>query len=157
QSVIADVYLVWEQREKQTATSAEDLAHSHSLAARRGIFRELVLKRRSSDRHNRDEILSAVPTKPTVSWRSESSSFVGYGHVSLQDLSRFLNAPLDSSLKAKLVRHLLAGCPSCREQLFRLGWDEERLGSLLYLKSFDPLEALWTNTGRGYNYDQAFA
>jgi tetratricopeptide (TPR) repeat protein len=54
---------------------------------------------------------------------------------------------------ARIIRHLLAGCPVCREQLDQMGWEKARLERLLTLRASEaeipPSE--W------YNYSHAFA
>src|SRR5436309_8682842 len=73
------------------------------------------------------------------------------------DLEAFLHSgsrPLDATTKNRLVRHLLAACPIYHAQLRDMGWEETRLGSLLYLPSTEPGKF---SIGKEYNYDQAFA
>ncbi|HBL26136.1 MAG TPA: hypothetical protein DD490_04795 [Acidobacteria bacterium] len=58
-------------------------------------------------------------------------------------------------MEARLLRHLLAGCPSCRQQLYNLGWDRARLTRLFDL----PREGDRNSSRRpgGHDYSAAFA
>jgi tetratricopeptide (TPR) repeat protein len=80
-------------------------------------------------------------------------------HPVPQDFERFLRSASHSANPARnalLIRHLLAGCSFCCEQLSTMGWDLNRLDRLLHLQSSEE------NTNRGsssdrYSYSGAFA
>lgn len=63
------------------------------------------------------------------------------GHPTTEDLNLFLSRPANTARNGRVVRHLLAECPACREQLRRTGWPEERLERLLQVSTSDPGEA----------------
>jgi tetratricopeptide (TPR) repeat protein len=68
----------------------------------------------------------------------------------LRDASR----PGDAVSNARIIRHLLAGCPACREQLNEMGWEGARLERLLTLRAG---ESQGSSTFERYDYTQAFA
>jgi tetratricopeptide (TPR) repeat protein len=82
-------------------------------------------------------------------------------HPTIDDFETlFLSAPRQGQApgRALATRHLLAGCPSCREQLREAGLDEERLYRLVSLSAedvrrADEREPAWA----GFNYGEAFA
>jgi tetratricopeptide (TPR) repeat protein len=58
---------------------------------------------------------------------------------------------------ARILRHLLAGCPVCRDQLQTMGWSPERLDRLVFLPgAFSGLKDTSKVAQSGYNYDGAF-
>lgn len=78
-------------------------------------------------------------------------------HPTLDDFEGFLrntSRPDRVASNARVVRHLLAGCPSCREQLDGMGWGGKRLERLLYLRAERQMDQ---DEGRGYDYSPAFA
>jgi tetratricopeptide (TPR) repeat protein len=82
-------------------------------------------------------------------------------HPSTEDLEGFLR---DASQRghadrnAVILRHLLASCAVCRDRLTLLGWSGARLENLVYLPGGRPEdENRKDGTGKGYNYDRAFA
>src|SRR5437588_2731092 len=80
-------------------------------------------------------------------------------HPVTEDLERFVQSasrPSDANGNARLIRHLLADCATCRGGLSELGWDSNRLERLLYLPGGD--ESVTNPVSKHlYNYDQAFA
>lgn len=57
----------------------------------------------------------------------------------------------------RILRHLLAGCPVCRDQLQAMGWSPERLDRLVFLPgAFSGLKGTLQVAQNGYNYDGAF-
>jgi tetratricopeptide (TPR) repeat protein len=69
----------------------------------------------------------------------------------LLDASR----PVDAASNARIIRHLLAGCPACREQLDEMGWEGVRLERLLTLRGHDS-ESFAVSDRERYNYSPAF-
>lgn len=58
---------------------------------------------------------------------------------------------------ARVLRHLLAGCLVCRDQLQAMGWSPERLDRLVFLPgAFSGLKGTSQVAQNGYNYDRAF-
>ena len=56
----------------------------------------------------------------------------------------------------RILRHLLAECRVCRDQLDVMGWSSSRLERLVYLPGGDgPTEM--PKRGNAYDYDRAFA
>lgn len=77
-------------------------------------------------------------------------------HPTTTEFQAFLrdaSQPVDAAPNARIIRHLLAGCPICREQLDQMGWEKARLERLLTLRAS---EAEIPPSER-YNYSQAFA
>ncbi len=65
---------------------------------------------------------------------------------------------IDPYVKKSVVRHLLAGCPTCCTTLGIMGWEGKRLERLLHLPGNEPEEVVPTPNDRNqYSYDQAFA
>jgi tetratricopeptide (TPR) repeat protein len=59
-------------------------------------------------------------------------------HPTLDDFTALFRSaprPLHASRRALATRHLLAGCPSCRERLRAAGWEERRLDRLVSLSA----------------------
>ena len=78
-------------------------------------------------------------------------------HPVPDDFERFLHSSLaDSTRNAQLIRHLLADCPTCRQRLDMMGWDQNRLEHLLRLPGTD-VDASVTSGCNAYDYDKAFA
>ena len=59
------------------------------------------------------------------------------GHPSNEDLNLFLSRPANTARNGRVVRHLLAECPACKEQLRQTGWPEGRLERLLQISTSD--------------------
>ena len=77
-------------------------------------------------------------------------------HPTLDEFEGFLrNAarPDRVASNARVVRHLLAGCHPCREQLDLMGWGGKRLERLLYLRAGRAEDR---EDGVGYDYSPAF-
>lgn len=75
-------------------------------------------------------------------------------HPTAEDFESFLrdaSRPGHAARNARILRHLLADCPSCRNQLQASGWTGDRLERLVYLPGGSS-EAL-----NGYDYGRAFA
>jgi tetratricopeptide (TPR) repeat protein len=75
-------------------------------------------------------------------------------HPTAEDFESFLrdaSRPGHAARNARILRHLLAGCPSCRNQLQVSGWTGERLERLVYLPGRSP------EVQGGYDYGRAFA
>lgn len=75
-------------------------------------------------------------------------------HPTAEDFESFLrdaSRPGHAARNARILRHLLADCPNCRNQLQASGWTGERLERLVYLPGRSS-----ENHG-GYDYGQAFA
>ena len=78
-------------------------------------------------------------------------------HPTLDDFEGFLrNAfrPDRIAANARVVRHLLAGCHTCREQLDGMGWGGKRLERLLYLRAERQMDQ---EESASYDYSSAFA
>ena len=78
-------------------------------------------------------------------------------HPAATDLETFINnasaSPRNPAV-TRIVRHLLAGCPICQEQLLRLGWSPRRLERLVRL----PVgQRDWKAASLSNAYDAAFA
>jgi len=165
QDAITSVHSEWEQEERRREKSAEELARAHAAAAQRGVLRDLVLKRQAGHTSSgRAEV--AVPDRrlpwvvpfaaSTPSTVSSGSGLSIYGHATPQVIGQFLNVSPAPTPMHNLVRHLLAGCRTCSEQLLSLGWNESRLASLLYLHTSEPKDSV-ESSPPPYNYDQAFS
>lgn len=62
-------------------------------------------------------------------------------HPTIPELQAFLmnaSQPVNAAPNARIIRHLLATCPVCREQLDQMGWGGARLERLLTLRSGNP-------------------
>ncbi len=81
------------------------------------------------------------------------------GHPSNEDLNLFLSRPANTARNGRVVRHLLAECPACREQLHRIGWPEDRLERLLRISSpnLGDLESAGLGPSAIPSYDTAFS
>jgi tetratricopeptide (TPR) repeat protein len=82
-------------------------------------------------------------------------------HPTVEDLESFLrnaSRPGHAARNARILRHLLADCSDCRDQLQVLGWTEARLERLVYLPggTFRTSESLMSEKGE-YDYSRAFA
>ncbi|HYG63803.1 MAG TPA: tetratricopeptide repeat protein [Thermoanaerobaculia bacterium] len=77
-------------------------------------------------------------------------------HPTAEDFNGFLSTATGQGAAARnalVLRHLLADCDTCREQLSAMGWDGRRLDRLLYLPGAEPLERQQVS----YDYSAAFA
>lgn len=80
-------------------------------------------------------------------------------HPTIEDFESFLRStagPKSAARNARVLRHLLAECSSCRDQLGGMGWGEQRLSSLLRFP-VDRGESHAVETVASSGYDQAFA
>src|SRR5262249_48286586 len=80
------------------------------------------------------------------------------GHPSTEDLSLFLSQPANTARNGRVVRHLLAECPTCRERLRQSGWPEERLERLLRISNseMEDVESAGFSPAATQSYDRAF-
>lgn len=79
-------------------------------------------------------------------------------HPTAEDFEGFLrNAlhPGKGARNARVLRHLLAGCPTCRDRLQTLGWDSTRLERLVFLPG--NAEEQMAGALDRYDYGRAFA
>lgn len=77
-------------------------------------------------------------------------------HPTIPELEAFLrdaSHPVNVAPNARIVRHLLAGCPICRAELNQMGWEGARLERLLTLRASDGEIPV----SERYNYALAFA
>src|SRR5689334_1968740 len=81
------------------------------------------------------------PEKGAVMWKD---------HPTVYDLKGFLQIATRSRGSAlrnpSIVRHLLAGCPTCLDQLNSLGWDARRMERLVRLCTAEV-----SNEAQGYD------
>ncbi|MDP9120347.1 MAG: tetratricopeptide repeat protein [Acidobacteriota bacterium] len=84
-------------------------------------------------------------------------------HPSIEDFEGFLRRaprPQSAVLDTRVIRHLLAECPSCHNRLLQMGWTGARLERLVQLPSggIDQMGELeyGLEHGRGYDYQRAF-
>src|SRR5919112_1061069 len=84
-----------------------------------------------------------------------------HDHPTVEDLAGFLreaSRPGHAARNAKILRHLLAECRVCHDQLDAMGWSSSRLGHLVYLPGrTDEREEQPRARANGHNYDRAFA
>ena len=83
-------------------------------------------------------------------------------HPTAEDFEGFLQNPSrpgQGALNAQMVRHLLADCPICCEQLEMKGWPSSRLERVVYLAGNPSYQEIQPErpAQNGYNYDRAFA
>lgn len=74
--------------------------------------------------------------------------------IEFQAFLRDASRPGEAASNARIIRHLLAGCPACREQLSDMGWEGARLERLLTLRAGEPGGFA---TFEPYDYSPAFA
>lgn len=77
-------------------------------------------------------------------------------HPTIPEFQAFLrnaSQPMNAAPNARILRHLLAGCPACRAQLDQMGWGGARLERLLTLRASEAEIPV----SERYNYSQAFA
>lgn len=80
-------------------------------------------------------------------------------HPSIEDFEGFLRStpgPGAASRNARILRHLLASCSSCRHQLQSMGWNERRL-ERLFRFPVDREEQGMMEAVAPYDYSRAFA
>lgn len=80
------------------------------------------------------------------------------GHPTSEDFESFLRSAHgqgDAQRNARILRHLLADCSSCRQGLRDIGWDERRLDRLFRFP-FERQED-YPATAAPYDYSRAFA
>jgi tetratricopeptide (TPR) repeat protein len=78
-------------------------------------------------------------------------------HPTAEEYAAFLrdaSHPSDARRDARILRHLLAACSTCRGQLQEMGWTSSRLERLVHLPGSTCDFSLEEN---GYCYDRAFA
>lgn len=76
-------------------------------------------------------------------------------HPNIPELEAFLrdaSHPVNAAPNARIVRHLLAGCPVCRAELHQMGWEGARLERLLTLRASE----VEVPASDRYNYSLAF-
>jgi tetratricopeptide (TPR) repeat protein len=79
------------------------------------------------------------------------------GHPSSEDLNLFLSRPANTARNGRVVRHLLAECPDCRERLRQTGWQDDRLERLLRISSSELADLdSSSSASTTWSYDQAF-
>src|SRR6476619_6599245 len=83
-------------------------------------------------------------------------------HPTAEDFEGFFRDPSRpgrGTLNAQMVRHLLADCSICREQLEMRGWPSSRLERVVHLagNSYDQGILPDRPAQNAYNYDRAFA
>ena len=81
------------------------------------------------------------------------------GHPSNEDLNHFLSRPANTARNGRVVRHLLAECPACKEHLRQIGWPEDRLERLLQISSSESgaTESSGLSSAATRSYDNAFS
>ena len=75
-------------------------------------------------------------------------------HLTVEDFESFLRGdtrPAQAASNARVLRHLLANCTSCRAQLSAMGWGNSRLDRLFRLPSDQD------SSQDGYDYGTSFA
>jgi tetratricopeptide (TPR) repeat protein len=84
-------------------------------------------------------------------------------HPTAEDFEGFLldpSRPGQGARNAQMVRHLLADCPICCEQLEMRGWPSSRLERMVHLagdsSSYQEIQSE-RSAQNGYSYDRAFA
>jgi tetratricopeptide (TPR) repeat protein len=81
-------------------------------------------------------------------------------HPTVEEFKAFLrdaSQPGSAARNSRILRHLLAGCASCRNRLQAMGWSPERLDRLVFLPSaFQVMKGVSEMVRNGYNYDSAF-
>lgn len=80
-------------------------------------------------------------------------------HPTTEDFKGFLQSasgPGSAARNARILRHLLADCSSCRLQMQKMGWGEQRL-ERLFRFPVDREEVRVEETAASYDYSQAFS
>lgn len=81
-------------------------------------------------------------------------------HPMVEEFESFLrdaSRPGHAARNAKILRHLLAACPTCRDRLDAVGWTSDRLESLVYLPGGTSRAESRISRKGGYDYGRAFA
>jgi tetratricopeptide (TPR) repeat protein len=82
-------------------------------------------------------------------------------HPTIEEFKGFLrdaSQPGSAARNSRILRHLLAGCQACRNQLQAMGWSSERLDRLVFLPgAFNGMKETSEAIRNRYNYDSAFA
>jgi tetratricopeptide (TPR) repeat protein len=81
-------------------------------------------------------------------------------HPSTAEFQAFLrmaSRPAEATANARIVRHLLAGCFACHQQLGEMGWNRARLDRLLRLRGKALAEQDESAGSAEYDYTPAFA
>lgn len=81
-------------------------------------------------------------------------------HPTANDFKGFLGGfsrPGSSTRNARILRHLLAGCVLCEDQLRLLGWGGSRLERLVFLSTLWDEDVLGREAPTDVSYDVAFA
>src|SRR5262245_20192362 len=80
-------------------------------------------------------------------------------HPTAEDFEKFLRGASGQGAtvrNARILRHLLADCTSCRHRLVKMGWAELRLERLLCFP-IDQEERSNSDSATSYDYSRAFA
>ncbi|HZF08225.1 MAG TPA: hypothetical protein VFE33_05480 [Thermoanaerobaculia bacterium] len=80
-------------------------------------------------------------------------------HPTAEAFAGFLRSPSHPDRRAQnaqALRHLLAGCSICRDQLAVMGWTSSRLERLVHLAGGSSQELEAERPVQGYDYEQAF-
>ncbi len=80
-------------------------------------------------------------------------------HPTVEELESFLrdaSRPGHAARNARILRHLLAECPACRDQFQAMGWPARRLERLVYLPGPQSEEAEG-EVASGFEYASVFA
>ncbi|HSS75941.1 MAG TPA: hypothetical protein VLV54_04275, partial [Thermoanaerobaculia bacterium] len=70
-----------------------------------------------------------------------------------------MSRPANTARNGRVVRHLLAECPDCRERFRQIGWQDDRLERLLRITSSELAESdsASLSSANAWSYDHAFA
>lgn len=80
-------------------------------------------------------------------------------HLTIEEAESFLrsaSAPGNAARNARVLRHLLAECPTCCERLRASGWNQRRLDSLFQFSIHRKEDGI-SETAASYDYAGAFA
>lgn len=83
-----------------------------------------------------------------------------FDHPTVEDFTGFLlssTRPGSAERNAQVLRHLIAECSPCRNQLQSMGWSEKRLERLVRFPVSREGQALEAEAGAAYDYSRAFA
>lgn len=81
-------------------------------------------------------------------------------HPMVEEFESFLrdaSRPGHAARNAKILRHLLAACPTCRDRLDTVGWTSDRLERLVYLPGGTSRSESSVSAQNRYDYGRAFA
>lgn len=139
QPVVHEIYGAWDSIPTEVFGAEQDRAHALATAVREGLFRDLVVHR--ADQASTESLLSIGLAKPAWSKVKNGSAILRgwisalqrdveqgigkgrarprrYRYLSLEELQRALRHPRGGGGTLRpIVRHLLAGCDRCREDL----------------------------------------